>query len=228
MIYSVAKNRNKNHITFGLLILLFVIIAGGIYSSLPIIKDVEVYKNYVSNREVTFTSKRARFSFEHPNWWPVTPASDEQLKQNNLTYKNYKEVPKDNIEIESLDFDKEWNRAAGGSRLGFMNVIKIKGVTNLEDYIRTIDKETVVDAPGTYFKVPAPKIDRITVAGEPAISVNEVSSISTFTSNASDIVIVKDGLVYRFVLGEGSGFTEYQDKKSQTFRDIISSVKFLN
>lgn len=221
------RNKNNN-VTIILVLILLLLFAVGIYLFLPVIKNTGFYKNYQSNKEVTFVSKRANFSFKHPNWWPITPASDNQLKENNTDFVNGKPIIRDN-EVENIDFEEQWVRNAGGSRLGAI-IVEKTNYKNLKEYVDDISKEKVIDlfVKGTDQKVTVypPKIEYLKIGGEDAISVTDTNALPSFSSEIADYRLIRNGLLYRFVIVDSSRFLENKEKNSQTFQQIISSIKF--
>lgn len=196
------------------------------YIWFPIIENTAFYQN---NRWVTFTSERAKFSFSHPLSWPVSPASDEQLKENNQDFINGKWIATGN-EIENIDFQEEWVRNAGGPRLGYV-IVEKTNFKSLDEYINELSKKKVVDlfvkGRGEKVTIEPPKISNIKIGGVEAISLNDTNTLATFTSGIADYRLIRNGLLYRFVTINSSRFSE-DKKNSETFQKLISSVKFLN
>ena len=121
--------------------------------------SLKINDSYQSYFWKTFISNRVGLSFKYPKNWPVSPASDSELQGSNIL------TSEDELELENIDFQEEWNRAAGGPRLGWISVRKLKDISNLDEYIQEIDKEKVIEAPSSKFTVPAPEISYLTIAG---------------------------------------------------------------
>lgn len=169
----------------------------------------------------TFTSHRVDLSFKYPNNWPVSLASDSELQGSNIL------TPEDELELENIDFQEIWNRAAGGPRLGWISVRKLKDINNLDEYIKEINKEKVIEAPSAKFTVPTPEISFLKIGDERAILVKDKSTAASFTRNLLDYRVVKDGLLYRFVASASDRFLEDKEKKLEIFQKIISTVRFI-
>lgn len=226
MIYLMAKdkqsfstNKSNNHITVVLILLLLAILAGGVYFSLPIIKSTELYKNYQSNKEVTFVSKRANFSFKHPNWWPVSVV-DFEAKDG-----MYKYLYAEDGVIEYIDFEEEFHSQAGWPTLGFIMVQKTK-YKNLKEYVDKLSQEQVVYEYGRKVTIKPPKIEYLKIGGEDAINITDINNFATFSRNTVDYQLIINGWLYRFVTVDSSRFEENKERNSKTFQQIISSVKF--
>lgn len=220
--------------TIALILVLIFLLAGVYYLMQPAIKSTQLYKNaekyYQDNVWTTFTSKRAKFSFKHPINWPVTPASDEQLKEDDTDFVNSKPVMRDD-EIENIDFEEEWVRNAGGPRLGFI-IVQKSNFKSLKEYVDDLSKEQVVDM---YIKgrtqkvtIHPPKIKHLKIGGEDAIGVTDTNAFATFTRETADYHLIRNGWLYRFVTTDSSRFLENKEKNSKTFQQIIDSVKFLD
>jgi hypothetical protein len=229
------KFKVKGYYLAGLLVLVLLLLLIGIYFlTYPVLKNTQLYKSinnvYQENVWTTFTSERAKFSFKHPQNWPVTPASDEQLRENNQDFKDGKWVATDN-EIENIDFQEEWVRNAGGPRLGFITVNKTN-YKNLEEYVNELSKEQVVDmyVKGTTQKVTIkpPKIEYLKIGGVDAIGVTDTNSFASFSNEMVDYRSIRNGWLYRFVTTDSSHSLENKEKNSKAFQKIISSVKFLD
>lgn len=227
-----SLNLKSVHVT-GLLVLVLVLVLVGVYLiTSPVLKNTQLYKNinnfYQENIWTTFTSERAKFSFKRPQNWPVTPASDKQLEENNQDFIDGKWIATDN-EIENIDFQEEWVRNAGGPRLGFITVNKTN-YKNLSEYVNELSKEEVVDmyVKGTTQKVTIkpPKIEYVKIGGVDAISVTDTNSFASFSNETVDYRLIRNGWFYRFVTTDSSRFLENKEKNSKTFQKIISSVKF--
>lgn len=215
---SFSTNKNNNYITVVLILLLLAILAGGAYFSLPIIKNTDLYKNYQKNKEVTFVSKRANFSFKHPNWWPVSVVDFEREKKVYLA--DY-----DQNYIEMVDFEEEFSFQAGGPSLGFITVEKSK-YKNLKEYVDKLNKEQTIYMKGKTIKLKPPRIEYLKIAGEDAINITDTNNFATFSSNTIDYNLIRNGWLYRFVTVDSSRFLENQEENSKAFQKIISSVKF--
>ena len=234
---AMTSQKKKNRSLTSLLLVVGIIVLLGItakYIWLPIVKNTslynQAYKAYQDNRWVTFTSERAKFSFEHPISWPVTPASDEQLKENNQDFIDGKWIQTDN-EIENIDFQEEWVRNAGGPRLGFI-IVQKTNYKNLKEYVDEISKEKVVDmfVKGRSQKVTIkpPKIEYLKIGGEDAISLTDTNDFATFTRETIDYQLIRNGWLYRFATTDSSRFLENKEKNSETFQKMISSIKFID
>ena len=167
----------------------------------------------------TFNSNRVGLSFKYPKNWPVSSASDSELQESN------KLTSEDELELENIDFQEEWNRAAGGPRLGWISIRKLKDTSTLDDYIKEIDKETVIEAHSAKFTVPAPEITFTTIGSERAVLVKDKSTAASFSRNIFDYRVVKDGLLYRFVASASDQFLEDKEKNSEIFQKIILTVR---
>jgi len=171
----------------------------------------------------TYTSKRANFLFQYPSSWPIAAATDGQLKESNILQE------KDYGDIESINFEKEWSRSAGGPSLGYIIVQKIKGMNTLDDYTETIDKETVLEgtAKGRVV-IPAPEITNTSIGGEPAISINDKVK-PQFSAHDYEYIVVKDGLVYKIALILNPAYIAEESRASyiEEFNKILSTFKFL-
>lgn len=226
MICLMTKGKSDNHLTLMLVLVLFLLLGGILYFSIPVIKKTDVYKNYENNKEVTFVSKRANFSFKHPNSWPVVTEPDGELKTDNIDVINNVEVPVTDTIIESIDFNNEWYRNAGGSRYGRIQVVRMKDITSLEDYVKSIDKDTIVNTPKGSFTVAAPKISYTTVGKERAIIIGNTNTLGNLSPSGSEYVVVKNGLTYTFVESDSPMYFENRKKNQEIFQKIISSVRF--
>jgi len=153
--------------------------------------------------------------------WPVSIASDLELQESN------KLKSENEIEVENIDFQEKWNRAAGDKRLGWINVRKLKNIS-LEEYVKEIDKETILKSLGREIIVPAPKITFTTIGGEKAILVESKSELANFSKSIFDYRVVRNGLLYRFVVSASERFLENKEENSTTFQKIISTVEFNN
>lgn len=220
-------NLKNIHLT-GILTLVLIFLLIGVFSlTYPMVKNTQLYNNlkntYQDNVWVTFTSERARFSFKHPLNWPVVSASDYRLKEGgNFAESGY-------AEVESIDFDKEWVTNAGGPRLGFITVQKIKGINNLDDYIKQIDKEMILEGTAKgRIVIPPPDISSTEVGGEKAIKVQDKSTVGRFSREINDYRLVKNGLLYRFTTVNSTRYLENKEKNYDTFQKILATVKFLN
>lgn len=230
-----SDNKSQRHyLTLTLLLVLIFLLAGVYYLIQPVIKSTQLYKNaekyYQDNMWVTFTSKRAKFSFKHPINWPVTPASDEQLREDNTDFVDNKPVMRDS-EIENIDFQEEWIRNAGGPRLGFV-IVQKSNFRTLKEYVDDLSKEQVVDM---YIKgrtqkvtIHPPKIEYLKIGGEDAINVTDTNNFATFTRETTDYRLIRNGWLYRFVTTDSSRFLENKEKNFKIFQQIINSVKFLD
>lgn len=194
----------------------------------PIIQNTSIYKQiynqtykfYQDNRWITFTSKRAKFSLKHPISWPITPASDKQLDENNyFAIDGFQDV-------ENIDFQEEWVRNAGGPRLGFISVTKEKNINTLDDYIKTINIELPLYSKGTTVMIPPPKIEYLTIGGIEAISVSDVSGFGNLSPSVYDYRLVFNGFVYRFSTTASSRYLENKDKNNEIFQKMMSTVTF--
>lgn len=233
----VMTSQKKNKNLTSLLLIVGIIVLLGItakYIWLPIVKNTslynQAYKAYQDNRWVTFTSERAEFSFNHPISWPVTSASDEQLKENNQDFVDGKWIVTDN-EIENIDFQEEWIRNAGGPRLGFI-IVQKTNYKNLKEYVDEISKEKVVDmfVKGANQKVTIhpPKIEYLKIGGEDAISLTGTNTLASFSNQTADYQLIRNGWLYRFATTDSSRFLENKEKNTETFQKMISSIEFLD
>lgn len=236
MIHLMTKGKSNNHLTLILALVLLILLTGILYFSIPVIKKTDLYKNYENNKEVTFVSKRANFSFKHPNWWPVAQEPDEELKIDNDIVERYSNDPSITLgdeekfkRIEDIDFEEKWIRNAGGPRLGFIFVRETQ-YKSLKDYVSELSKEKVVDVytKGQTKKVTfkPPKIEYLKIGGEDAISTTYKDDLATFSRSIADYQLIRNGWLYRFVTVDSSRFLEDKEKNSKTFQQIISSVKF--
>jgi hypothetical protein len=227
---KVSKSNLVSFLVVTVVIIVVVIFSSSIW--VPAIKNTfflnQVYKAYQDNTWVTFTSERAKFSFQHPLNWPVTAASDEQLKENNRDFVGGRYVINNN-EIENIDFQEEWVRNAGGSRLGYIVVEKTK-YKNLKDYVVELSKERVVEmyVKGIIQKVTIkpPKIEYLEIGGVDAISVTDSNSFGRFNNEEADYRFIKNGWLYKFVTTGSSRFMENKQKNSEIFKKIVSSIMF--
>jgi hypothetical protein len=223
-----AKHKKISYTTLLLSIILLLVVGGVGFASLPIIKNTEIYKNYDANREITFISDRGKFSFKHPNWWPVIAAKHEGIEEK-YTHQDLDGLG-EYTSIEYVAFADELPKQAGDPTLGSITVERW-GYKNLSEYVNAINKEKTQElfVKGRTQKVtfPAPKIRYIKIGGEDAISINESDKFVLFGSYTADYRLIRNGLMYKFVLG-GYGYPEFDDKKSEVFQQIISSVKFLD
>lgn len=224
---TASPKKGKHSITVLLLLVLIVIIGGFLYSSLPIIKNTELYKNYQANKKATFVSKRANFSFKYPINWPISTKDDEMLKAEN-TQKHDGYFGK-YTEIENITFSKEWEGNAGGDKLGWIMVSKADEIHSLDDYVKRIDKESTFISHRGKFVVPPPEIRYLTVGGENAISENNCNNnLPSLYCNIAFYVVVKDGWIYMFGAENNSEFMKNKEANMKAFQDIIASVKFTN
>jgi hypothetical protein len=182
----------------------------------------------------TVTSERARLSFKYPSTWPLDFESEEELKKEQSFYgensPDYYLYP-----IEFIDFTEKWYRNAGGERYGFISVGKQRNVTTLDDYVKFIDNpeevlEDLVKGVPIKYKNPRPKIKYSVIGGEVAVTEYPQGDFARLDSPNDDLnfIVVKNGLIYRFSALKSDRFTQNEEQNTKIFRDIISSVKFLD
>lgn len=176
----------------------------------------------------TITSERAKFSFKYPSTWPIDFESEEELKIDQSYYDE--NSPDDMYDIENVDFTEKWYRNAGGERYGFIAVRKQKGITTLDDYVKYIDKETEIWAKGVTTKIPRPKIKYSVIGGDVAVTEYPQDAFARLDSPNVDLnfIVVRNGLIYRFAAFKSDRFMQNEEQSSKVFREIISSVKFLD
>jgi hypothetical protein len=220
-------------ILFLILIVAMLVIASK-YVWLPIFKNTSFYnqarKYYYNNTWVTSTSQRAKFSFKHPINWPVSYASDEQLKQNNIDLIDGKLVQTDN-EIENIDFEEKWIRNAGGPRLGYI-IVEKTNYKNLEEYIDDVSKEKVVEmfVRGKNEKVTfkPPKIEYLKIGGVDAIGLTDTNNFATFSSAATDYRLIRNGWLYTFTTINNPRVFENEKGNTEVFQQILQSLRFFD
>ncbi len=211
----------KKLLTPALIAILLALLGTGLYLSLPVLKSTELYKNYDNSREITFVSERAKFSFKHPNWWPVSV-----INFNRDGGKFYEYLIEGGV-VEYVDFEEEFSNQAGGPSLGFIIVEKTNN-KDLKEYVAEISKPTSVyfTGKGVDVTIPPPKVEYLKIAGVDAISVTEADGLPRFNKEVTDYRLIRNGLLYRFATTDSSRFLENKERNSKTFKDIISSVKF--
>lgn len=95
-----TKSFRSTHSAILLITVLVFLLIGVYFLTSPTLKNTQLYKDinniYQENVWATFTSNRAGFSFRHPLNWPVTPASDKQLRENNQDFIEGKWIVTDN------------------------------------------------------------------------------------------------------------------------------------
>lgn len=230
------KKINKPQLTSLLLIALIVILLAvtSKYIWFPIIKNTSLYnqahQSYQENRWVTFTGERAKFSFKHPLNWPVTPASDAQLKEINQDFVDGKWILTDNT-IERISFEEEFSRQAGGPSLGFI-IVQKTNYKSLQEYVDEISKEKVVDmfirGASQKVTITPPKIEYLKIGGVDAISLIDTNTMASFSNQTADYQLIRNGWLYRFATTDSSRFLENKEKNTETFQKMIESVKFLD
>lgn len=173
-------------------------------------------------------SERVPLSFLYPVDSPLAFAENGDLEQNNQSFDSEStESSRDDFDLESIEFHKDWYRNAGGERLGRIDVYKQNGVQDLDDYIKYIDKETEFEARGQKVVIPRPKILYSIVGGEVAITVVPATR-GTFdnTHKKFDYIVVKDGLIYSIGANKSETFMKNEQRNEEIFQEIISSIKF--
>lgn len=181
---------------FLIILLSALIVIAAKYIWLPILKNTslynQTYKAYQDNRWVTFTSERAMLSFRHPLSWPVSSASDEQLKEINQDFVDGKWMLTDNT-VERISFEKEFTNQAGGPSLGFIIVEKTSYKT-LKEYVDELSKEKVVDmsVKGVTQKVTIkpPRIEYLKIGGEDTISLTDINDFASFSNLIADYQLI--------------------------------------
>ena len=215
----------SSYLTAALLLVVILLLIGTGYLMQPFIKNTELYKNYQINKEITFVSKRANFSFKHPNWWPVSVV-DFETKNRMYAY-----LAEEDGVIEYVDFEEEFHSQAGWPTLGFIIVEKSK-YKNLKEYVDELSKEKVVDmyVKGATQKVTIhpPKIKYLKIGGEDTIGVTDTNQFASFTRETADYRLIRKGWLYRFATTDSTKFSENKERNSKTFQQIIASVKFLD
>ncbi len=228
------KKKTKFSKTMLALVLLAIVtvVISMIFMWIPFFKTSPLYSNaqqlYRDNTWNTFTSSRAQFSFKHPLSWPVSSASDEQLREINQDFVDGKWIETYN-EIENIDFQEEWIRNAGGPRLGFI-IVQKTDYKNLQEYVDDISKEKVVDlfVKGASKKVTItpPKIEYLKIGGVDAIGVTETNNLAAFVKQIDEYRLIRNGWLYRFATVDSSRYLEDEEKNAETFYKMIESVKF--
>ncbi len=213
------KNNKKFYLT-SFLMVIFVLLLSllSYYLLFPIIKSTKLYTSinnyYQENTWTTYNSKNAKFSFKHPLSWPISWDPYLEYKdKNRITPFSKSEVIAEYVKFSHVFEDQGF---------GFILVQNQDGINTLDDYIKSIYHETEVFVKGRTVKIPVPVITPLTIGGEKAITVGNKSGLGTLSPTSGEYIIVKNGLVYRFVA------TVDNEKDSKIFQEIINSVKFTN
>lgn len=234
---KISKNNTKQiYITTGLVIFLIFLVSLSFYYLLfPLIQKTEFYSKvnnfYRDNTWVTYTSKNAKFSFNHPLNWPVTRSPFLEYKDKN----RIKPFSSSEGNIEDLVFNEEWYPNAGGPKLGFVKVEKIPGINSLNDYLKKEEllEDRWVDMfiKGAVQKVflPAPKLEYLKINGIDAVKITlKQGGLARFSVTTADYRLFRDGFIYKFATIDSQRFIENKEKNAEIFNKIISSIQFID
>lgn len=176
----------------------------------------------------TVISERGKFSFDYPTDWPISFISDEDLQSDNENHALAPDEPMKRVDIESIDFNEEWERNAGGKRYGIILVWKQPGIETLDDYVKSVDKEFELFSKGRTIPIPRPKIRYSVIGGEVAVTEIAQGDFATpwSISEVNNYVVVHNGLIYRIYASGNDRFKIDLDNNLAKFNHIISTFKF--
>lgn len=174
-------------------------------------------------------SKRVSLSFNFPSVWPIAIESDEDLKMDQDFYnKTLSAVPDQPYPLEWIGFTNEFIRNAGEDSLGWFIVQRQRGIETIDDYVKSVDKESELYVKGRNVTIPRPKIIYSKVGGETAVSVIDQSGLASLDSvdSTNDFIVVKNGLIYHLFYTPSFKARINNGVNALLFKDIITSVHF--
>lgn len=175
---------------------------------------------------VEMKSKRVPLTFEYPSAWPITFEPDNQFIIDNQFF-DWKNVG-EHLDEENIDFDREWNRSAGGNRLGYIAVFRQAGIQTLADYVKYVDVPSELYSKGTVVKIPRPKIVYSKVGTEDAVTVVDTSGGAFLDSPNVNLnfIVVKEGLIYQIAATKSDVFMQDEEKNTALFKQMLATMRF--
>ena len=156
----------------------------------------------------TFTSKRVGFSFQYPLNWPLSVASDQDLKNFNNQY------------TEAILFDKSFYWNASDIPIGYIFVEKAGSNESIQTYAQKVNNDYEQLPVNIKQKSTKPVVSFTKVAGIDTVIVTDGGSTASFNSPNTTYVLFNSGFKYTLAL-------QHSFEKNN-FNQILSTFKFLD
>ena len=175
----------------------------------------------------TYVNKTANFIFKYPPNFPVSELPRATLKQWQDFYKTTnKRFPKDTETIELINFSMDFTGNATTESYGYINVERISGVNNLDDYQTMVLDEEINNGKRFDKEYVGPNITITNVANETALLITSGRQAHSFSNPTSKYIITHNGLIYSISLEKSVLY--YQNPKyfQRIYKNIVKSFRF--